>query len=309
MANKFILSVYKEYLYYRNKLLCKINPKLAANIVYKKVTGRNINWDNPQDLVEKIAWLELNTDTSLWTSCSDKYKVREFIQKRGCENTLVKLYGAWKDPYEIDFNKLPKKFVLKANNGCGTVMIVKDKDKLNIKQTRKKLKSWIKRPYGYASAQLHYLKIEPYIIAEELLIQDETFNKISPNSMVDYKVWCINGEPEAILITFDRRKESLKLKLYSTEWEDISHHIVYGGHYPAIGNMQIPKPACLESMLAYAKKLSQGFPEVRVDFYIVDNTPKFGELTFSTGFGYFTAEFYKYLGSKIDLTEYKQTYK
>lgn len=305
MTSKFILSLYKEYLYYRNKLLCNINPKLAANIVYKKVTGRNINWDNPQDLVEKIAWLELNTDTSLWTLCSDKYRVREFIEERECEETLVKLYGAWKDPYKIDFEKLPKQFVLKANNGCGTVMIVKDKEKLNIELTRKSLKSWIKRPYGYSSAQLHYLKIEPYIIAEELLIQDETLNKISPNSMVDYKVWCINGEPEAILMTFDRTKESLKLKLYSTDWVDISHHIVYGGHYPHFKNIQIPKPECLESMLKFAKRLSAGFPEVRVDFYIVNNTPKFGELTFSTGFGYFTEEYYKYLGSKINLSTTK----
>lgn len=305
MANKFILSVYKEYLYYRNKLLCKINPKLAANIVYKKVTGRNINWDNPQDLIEKIAWLELNTDTSLWTLCSDKYRVREFIEERGCSETLVELYGAWQDPYEIDFDQLPKQFVLKANNGCGTVMVVKEKNKLDVEQTKKILKGWIKKPYGYSSAQLHYINIKPYIIAEELLTQDKELNKVSPNSMVDYKVWCINGEPEAILMTFDRTKESLKLKLYSAEWEDISHNIVYGGHFPAIGNMQIPKPACLESMLEYAKKLSKGFPEVRVDFYVVDNVPKFGELTFSTGFGYFTKEYYKFLGEKIDLSVFK----
>lgn len=303
MANKFILSAYKEYLYFRNKLLCKINPKFAANIVYKKTFGKPINWEKPQNLIEKILWMEQYTDTTLWTKCADKYRVREFVKERGCEETLIKLYGMWENPEDIDFDSLPNQFVLKANNGCGTVMIVKDKNKLDRKKTIKLLKNWIKRPFGYSSAQLHYLKIEPYIIAEELLTQDKTLNKISPSSMVDYKVWCINGEPEAILMTFDRTKVSLKLKLYSTEWKDISHHIVYGGHYPNFNDIQIPKPECLESMLEIAKKLSAGFPEVRVDFYIVDNTPKFGELTFSTGFGYFTEEYYKYLGSKIDLSK------
>lgn len=303
MIKKFILPIYKEYLYNRNRLLCKINPKLAANIVYKKVTGRNINFENPQDLIEKIAWLELNTDTSLWTFCSDKYRVREFVKERGCEETLVKLYGAWQDPYDIDFDKLPKQFVIKANNGCGTVMIVKDKNELNIEQTKRTLKKWIRRPYGYSSSQLHYLSIVPCIIAEELLFQHEALNKVSPKSIVDYKVWCFNGEPESILVTFNRTKESLNLKLYSTDWEDISHNIVYGGHYPKCNELQIPKPECLALILESAKKLSYGFPEVRVDFYVIDNKPKFGELTFSTGFGYFTDDYYKYLGGKIDLSK------
>lgn len=301
MANKIIVSLYREYLYHRNKFLCKVSPKLAANIVYKKVFGRDINWEDPQDLIEKIAWLELNTDTSLWTLCSDKYRVREYLKQKGCENIAVKLLGVWKNPDEIDFDKLPQQFVLKANNGWATVMIVKDKSKLNVEETKKKMKNWLKRPYGYASAQLHYLNIDRCIIAEELLHQSEELNQISPDSMVDFKIWCINGKPESILVTYNRGKGGLKREMYSTEWESISHNL----KNPNKLDKPFPKPSSLKEMLEYATILSQDFPEVRVDFYEVDNKPRLGELTFTSGYGSFTEEYYRYLGSKLDLSTIK----
>lgn len=305
--NKFIIYLYREYLYLRNKLLCKINPKLAANIVYKKVFGRNINWENPQNLIEKIAWMELHSDISLWTLCADKYRVREYIKKKGCEETLVKLYGMWENPDDIDFDKLPNSFVLKANNGCGTVMLVKDKTKLNYNNTKKELKEWIKRPYGYASAQLHYLDIKPCIIAEEILLQSEALNTLSPHSLVDFKVWCLNGEPEAILVTYNRTPEKLMMHLYSTKWENISHNIIDKHHHYKVNyNDNIPKPTCLDKMLEYSKTLAGNFPQARIDFYEIDGEAKFGEITMATGYGYFTPEYYEYLGSKIDLNKIKR---
>ena len=302
----YIIPYYKVYLYYRNKLFCKINPQIVANYVYKRVFGHNINWENPQDLIEKISWMELYTDTSLWTKCADKYRVREYIKEKGCEETLVKLYGAWENPEEIDFDSLPNRFVLKANNGCGTVMIVKDKNKLNRKKTIKTLKSWLKRPFGYSSAQLHYLDIKRCIIAEELLSKEAGHDLFSPHSLVDYKVWCINGKPESILVTYDRTKNSLKMDLYTTNWERMQNEIIGGKHYIRNTGDILPKPGCLTKMLEYAIKLSKEFPQVRVDFYIANDKIYFGELTLSSGYGYFTPEYYKYLGSKIDLSKLKK---
>ena len=305
MAKDFIISIYREYLYHRNKLLCKINPKLAANIVYKKVFGRNINWENPKNLIEKIAWMQLHCDTSQWTRCADKYRVREYIKEKGCEETLVKLYGMWENPDDIDFDSLPNEFVLKGNNGWATVMLVKDKTKLNIEKTKKMLKNWIKRPFGHAAAQLHYLGIKRCIIAEELLHQSEELNQISKDSMVDFKIWCINGEPLSILVTFNRGKFKLNRELFDINWNNISQQNLKGykaeKSYP-----NFPRPASLDKMLEYARILSKDFPEVRVDFYEIDNKPKFGELTFSTGYGSFTPEYYEYLGSKIDLSRIKR---
>ena len=44
--------------------------------------------------------------------------------------------------------------------------------------------------------------------------------------------------------------------------------------------------AQLEKMLEYARVLSAGFPQVRVDFYAFADRLIFGEMTFSHGAGY-----------------------
>ena len=79
---------------------------------------------------EKINWLKFYSETSLWTECADKYKVRDYVRRKGLDNILVPLYGAWENPKQIDFNVLPDQFVLKTNNGSGTNIVVKDKNKL-----------------------------------------------------------------------------------------------------------------------------------------------------------------------------------
>ena len=119
--------------------------------------------------------------------------------------------------------------------------------------------------------------------------------------MVDFKIWCINGKPESILVTYNRGKGGLKREMYSTEWESISHNL----KNPNKLDKPFPKPSSLKEMLEYATILSQDFPEVRVDFYEVDNKPRLGELTFTSGYGSFTEEYYRYLGSKLDLSTIK----
>ena len=60
-------------------------------------------------------------------------------------------------------------------------------------------------------------------------------------------------------------------------------------------------PVCLDKMLKMATKMSKPFAEVRVDFYVIDDRPFIGELTFTSGYGNYTEEFYNYLGDKISL--------
>ena len=47
-------------------------------------------------------------------------------------------------------------------------------------------------------------------------------------------------------------------------------------------DFELPKPKNYRKMIDYATKLSSDFPQVRVDFYEVDDTLIFGELTFSS---------------------------
>lgn len=302
----FLRSLWGTYLYYKYKRLYKKDPKKAADAMYYKIYGQHMNLDNPENLIEKITWLSLNTDTSLWTLCADKYRMRSYVESKGLGQYLPECYGFWENPDDIDFSKLPNQFVLKANNGCATVMIVRDKSKLNEAKVKKQMKGWLKRKFGYMGAQKHYLTIKPGILAEELLTQNKELDKLSPSSMVDFKIWCFDGRPESILVVYGRNDSAYKLALYDLDWNAIPENF---NEYWCILQKTLPaiqKPKHLGEMIQIAKELSKGFKEVRVDFYQTENKPVLGELTFTTGYGYFTNKYYKYLGSKIDLSDCKK---
>lgn len=285
----------------RTDFLFKYNIKAIPNSIFKKVFRRDINWNNPVNLVEKIYWLQIHSDITLWTKCADKFLVREFVEERGCGNILNDLYGKWDNANDIDWDSLPQSFVLKSNNGCGQVILVKSKDKLNIPETIQELNGWLNSKYGYADFQLHYTKIQPCIIAEKLFINKSDENK----SLIDYKIWCFNGVPECVLIVYNRTKDGYELTSYDMDWNNISEKSFKKGN-PHVNGTGIPKPASFEQMVESAKKLSKGFPEVRVDFYDIDGQAVFGEMTFTTGFGYYSDEYYDHLGSKIDLSIVKK---
>lgn len=304
-----IRRIYADYLYYQYKRIYEKDPREAAYGLYDRIYGNHDNFDidNPKSLLEKITWLELNTDTSLWTLCADKYRMREYIKQCGLEDYLPQLYGHWDNPDDIDFRSLPQKFVLKANNGCGTVKVVQDKDKLKEKKVKKELKRWLKHKFGYMGAQTHYLTIKPCILAEELLHQSDVQNAISPNSLIDYKVYCLSGEPESVWVAYNRHNVTcVNMALYDLKWNPIPQHLINGKHDTYKPNVKIPKPDCLDELLEMARIIAKPFPEVRVDFYVIDNKPIIGELTFSSGYGFFTDDYYNYLGSKVDLNKAKR---
>jgi hypothetical protein len=175
-----------------------------------------------------------------------------------------------------------------------------------LKSTKKQLNRWLSITYGYGAAQLHYLKIKPCIIAEELLSQSKNDSSVSPKSLIDYKIYCINGKPQIIWISYNRSHEDgVEMTMYDSNWEKTPQHLVSSDYY-TYNEKKIPKPSCLQEMLEMSKKLSSSFPQLRVDLYVINNKPIIGELTFTTGFGFFTYDFYDYLGSKIDLNKKNQ---
>jgi hypothetical protein len=304
MDNKKLLKFLNKSYHYRilsakvHKHQVEKNPRKEMERVYKKVFHKNPNLDEPKNLIEKIYWLQLHTDTSLWTRCADKYQVRDYVRECGLESFLPHLYGKWDDAEEIPFESLPQNYILKTNNGCGTCIIVRN-GVVDTRKVKKQLNRWLKVPYGYSGSQVHYTRIKPCIIAEELLENDA--KDISPNSVIDYKVWCFNGVPESIWIGYNRTRTHANMALYDTKWNAIPEHLVQIKSKTYLPDVVIEKPKCLEQMLEMASKLSKPFKEVRVDFYVIKDKPVIGELTFTSGYGYFTEEYYNYLGSKFDL--------
>ena len=76
---------------------------------YKKVHQKDIDFNNPKTFDEKQLWIKCYYRNPIYTLCSDKYKVREYVKERGLENILSNVYGAYSNPDDIEWDKLPNR--------------------------------------------------------------------------------------------------------------------------------------------------------------------------------------------------------
>ena len=283
------------------KIVGRLSPVLITHILYFKAFHKKMDLKNPHNLNEKIQWLKFRGDTSLWPLLSDKYKVREYIESKGYSDILVKLYGVWKDVESIDWNILPNQFVLKMNNGCGDVFICKEKSDTEKNEAINHFLKLQNKSFGVETGQLHYQYIEPCIIAEELL--DSSKQSINTSSLIDYKFWCINGEPLYCLIVANRNNHKADLDLYDMKWNKCREYLVQTEEF-GILKQDLPQPINLSRMIEISKNLSQGHPQMRVDLYEVGGRVYFGELTMTSACGlmtYFSDEFLNMIGEKVIL--------
>lgn len=277
----------------RDFILCRLKPELLFSIRYKSNTGHSLNLNSPQTLYDKIAYLAFRTDTSEWSRLADKVAVREYICECGFGEYVPKLYGTWEKASDVDFELLPNAFVIKTNNASATNIIVKDKSVLDLCATRKQLDKWLKWKYGLETCQPHYSRIKPMILAEELLVDDETTKQ--GKLLIDYKFYCVNGKPLYVMVLTDRKPNThdFKVGIFDMDW---NLHPEYLSKVHESVDKNIKCPASFTTMLKMSCSLSAKFVFCRVDFYEINGKPMFGEMTFTPGFDTFTQDFQVELG-------------
>lgn len=247
-----------------------LSKETLSKIYFKIVLGEKLNLDNPKTFNEKIQWLKLYEwpNNELAIKCADKYAVREYVKSCGYEDLLNDLYGVWDNADDINWAELPDRFVLKCNHGCGYNIICPDKSKLDEKSTKKQLNKWLKEDFGRFNIEPHYSKIKPKIICEKFLGSD----------IVNYNVFCCNNNPEFISVIQGLGGGSDEALTYY--YSDGNIAPFRSKAYP-ICDRKLPE--CVDLMLRMAKELSQPFPFVRVDFYLVKDRIILSELTFTPG--------------------------
>lgn len=288
------------------------HPNTLLKWRYRYVFKKKLNLDNPQDLNEKILWAKLNADTSLWTELADKYKVRDYVNRLGLGDNLVKLYAVWYRAEDVDFDVLPETFIIKANNGDGkgTNKIIRKSELSEADRMEyiKMIDSWLHRKnIGSLHAEPHYKGMKPCVIAEEVLPLEN-----GATTLTDYKIWCFNGKACYIWVCSDRSKDgnSAHVLTYDLDWNPHPEYSVFNTDY--LRGEVIPKPQNLDEMIRVAETLSKGFPELRVDLYNVGDKVYFGELTFTSQGGFmdfYTPEFLRELGSKFNISDFPKKYK
>lgn len=250
-----------------------MDDETYTKLMYRGATGKKLNLENPKLFNEKIQWLKLNNHNPDYVQMVDKHLAKKYVaDKIGAEHVIPE-YGVWDSFDDIDFSKLPDRFVLKCNHDCGGYVIVEDKNAMDIPAAKAKLEKCLSRNYYWVNREWLYKDIKPKILAEKLMRDDET-----ENNLTDYKFFCFDGVPRYVYTVRDRQSNGSSLhRFYNTDWElqdlDLDHR----------GEKKVAekRPECLDEMLRIASVLSEGIKHVRVDLYLINGEIYFGELTFT----------------------------
>lgn len=268
----FIKNTCKHILH---KLWFLFPDRLQIKCYYFIEMGKRLNLKNPQTMNEKLQWLKLNYRKHEFTDLVDKINVKAIVSKKIGAEHVVPLLGVWDSFDEIDFDKLPKQFVLKTNHSGGNtgVIIVEDKDQLDKAQAKQKLEKSLKTDIYQIYREWPYKNVKKRIFAEEYLGKD----------LVDYKFYCFNGNAECVLLCIDRQIKEPKFYFFDRNW-NLCRYNKRGKAAPA--DFTLPKPEGIDRMFELASQLSEGFPYLRMDFFDVNGRIYFGEYTFFPASGY-----------------------
>ena len=263
------------------------SPEFVSKVYFKHLLGYSLNLNNPQTFNEKIQWLKLyewpNNERTI--QCADKYRIRDYLIEKGMEDYLNILIGVWDNPDLIDWKSLPNRFVMKVNSGSAYNIICNDKSCLDIDQSVKKLKRWMKEDFGKFNAEPHYSKIKPRVICERFL----------DGASVNYKFFCFNGKAKVFDIDQNNNAET-----FFDENGELMNFC--RSDFPTDPEVTIPTE--FDTLKCLSEHLSEGFPFVRMDWYIDNHHPYISEMTFTPCGGlipFSPKEFDNTLGSFLNI--------
>lgn len=295
----------KNRAYKRTKALRPEQYRAALGKWFYRITGEELDVDNPTTFNQKIQWLKLYDSTEEKGRLADKYLVRAWIEEQLGPDYLVPLLGQWPDAASVDFDSLPQAFVLKTTLGSNTNIFVKDKSKLDIAATRKQLDEWLRTDFAFAngSFELHYSYYPPRVIAEEYMdVEAEP-----GGGLADYRFYSSWGNVFVVMANNDGSSHDYARSVFTPDWEELQVTTNRPRAVPPI-----EKPKHYDEMLEVARKLSSNFAFARVDLYEYQDHVRFGEITFTPQSGaskYNPHSFEEWMGSNVILPTEKKPYK
>ncbi|RAV30992.1 ATP-grasp fold amidoligase family protein [Sinomicrobium soli] len=281
------------------KFLRMMSPLLPGRLYLKLLfflrLDYKLNLQNPQTFNEKLQWLKLNYRNPDLPKMVDKFDVKKYVGEVIGEKYVIPTLGVWDTFSEVNFESLPDQFVLKTTHDQGGVVICKDKNQFDIDSAKKKINRHLKKNLYHLSREWPYKNIKPRIIAEKYMVD------VKAGELMDYKFFCFDGKPKLLYVASDRqnKKDGIKFDYFDLDFNLLNITQAY-----AHSTNEIEKPKCFSKMIKLAEILSKNLPHVRVDFYEINGSLYFGELTFfhHGGFVPFHPEEWDYkIGSYLKL--------
>ncbi len=243
---------------------------------YRKTFGQNPNLAQPSLFTEKVTARKLFERRPVFSILADKLRAREFARERIGPDYLPRLLMVCERFDEIDFDRLPDKFVIKANHGTHWVLIVEDKATLDRAAARRSINRWLKTNYYINSREYFYRNIRPRIMIEELLQED------SGIPVIEYRFFSYDGVAKFLSVHRQRSVNGGRTQTRFTRAGERLPDPAISSAVPADAPPHFADtdfPPNMERMFEIADTLAQGFDFIRVDLYNPGGRILFGEMT------------------------------
>ncbi len=253
-------------------------PKYLKQAYYIKM-GQKLNLRNPKTLNEKIQWLKIYDNIPLKTTLTDKVLVRDWVKEEIGEEYLKPFLQICSCFDEINFDKLPERFIVKCNHGCKWHFVVRNKQKyLETKPafslSKYQITNWLSKTYfGCSDFELQYKNIKPQIIIEPMLVEQ---NLEIPKTQ--YQIFCFNGKPKIFQI-YNNIEHNVSS--FNENFNNIDLNYSY--------NYNLIYSDCCENLKQVVKLseiLAKNFKFVRIDWLEYNNKVFFEEMTFTPSSGF-----------------------
>lgn len=246
-------------------------------LAWKVDMGGKLNLQNPKTFNEKLQWLKLNDRKSLYTQLVDKYEAKHWVANLIGDDYIIPTYGIWENFDDINFEKLPKQFVIKCtHDSCGLV-ICKDKSRLNIGSAQNKINKSLRRNYYYRDREWPYKDVKPRIIVEKFMSDGRTLE----SGLTDFKFFCFSGHPKFLYVSqgLDNHATA-KIAFYDLHGKKMWFK---RADYHELSEDEFSLPKTFSEMVNVAAILAKNIPcpFVRIDLYEINGKVYFSEITFS----------------------------
>ncbi|WP_181164570.1 ATP-grasp fold amidoligase family protein [Amaricoccus solimangrovi] len=227
---------------------------------------------NPTWYNEKVRWQFLHHPNPLMSLVADKIAVRDYVRYRGgCIQPPRLIAQGW-TPRDLAGANLPARFVLKTSFGSGQNHIERGETPTRRSDLVAKLARWMGYDQWRSTGEFHYRAVPKRWLVEEYVPS-------APGGQLEYKIFCMMGEPVFILVVKGRNEHGYRRNLYTPDWKPTAFH--WKG-FP-VDPEPVPRPDRLEDMLADARLYARDFMSVRVDFFgSAGGRFDFSELTFAS---------------------------
>ena len=153
------------------KCLFFLPDKIYLYLMFRNRMGVWPNLKHPKSFIEKINWLKLYNRKPEYSVMVDKYAVKEYVAKKIGPEYIIPTIAVWERPEDIEWKKLPEKFVLKTTHGgggCG-VVVCNDISQFDKSAAINKLRNSINSDVYINYREWPYKNVKKQIIAEEYM--------------------------------------------------------------------------------------------------------------------------------------------